>query len=68
MKEKTAYEQWLIRTAVNMGGDMELNITNLLYLAIMESNEQAFSLLERTGDTKFTKGTFLKASKLILEV
>lgn len=74
--KRTAYMQFLMNStyagiaieAIKRGftGAWERLIANQLYQDIYnDQNPQAFELLDLTGDTNYTKETFLKAAYLV---
>lgn len=74
---RTAYMSWLMQTtysqvaikAILMGtieGAWEEAISEQLFADIYnDQNPQAFDLLNLTGDTNYTRDTFLKAAYLV---
>jgi hypothetical protein len=58
--ELTAYHKWLLRY------ETRDRIANRIFIDCGDGNEQAYDLLEATGDVEYTKDTFLKAADLIL--
>lgn len=73
---RTAYMQHLMNTTYVQGaikavlegfdGSREKAIADQLYLDIFaDQNHQAFDILDLTGDTNYTRETFLKAAYLV---
>jgi hypothetical protein len=74
---RTAYMQWLlintypqvaIKAILNgtLEGAHESAIADQLYLDIFaDQNPQAFEILDLTGDTNYTRSTFIKAAYLV---
>jgi hypothetical protein len=61
--ELLAYHKYLIERS---NGDPDV-IALRLFFDAREQNQMAFELLEMTGDEAYTRDTFVKAAKLILE-
>jgi len=59
----TAYHKSLIERS---GGDIDV-LALRLFLDAREQNQMAFELLEMTGDEVYTRETFVKAAKILIE-
>lgn len=63
MFKLTAYHHWLLKYS---NGEKHRLIGMLKWEVIEEKNQQAFDLLEMTGDEKYTAETFEKAADLLI--
>lgn len=59
----TAYHKYLIERS---GGDIDVLALRIFFDA-REQNQMAFELLELTGDKTYTRETFVKAAKILIE-
>jgi hypothetical protein len=59
----TAYHKWLIERS---GGDIDV-LALRIYFDARDQNQMAFELLELTGDKAYTRETFVKAAKMLIE-
>ena len=59
----TAFEHWLIEYYV----DEESIAAELCAQTLLYQNPQVAEILERTGDKEYTRDTFFKAARILLE-
>jgi hypothetical protein len=59
----TAYHRYLIERS---GGDIDVLALRIFFDA-REQNQMAFELLELTGDKAYSRETFIKAAKILIE-
>jgi hypothetical protein len=71
--KKTAYTEWLIKTADNLltedVGDQRDIISYLIYTGCsQDNNPQSFDIVDEVGDTELNMETFYKAADLVINI
>ena len=66
MKEikPTAFYRWIMKIAK---GREDTIVQHLIFEAVNNANSQVFDLLEATGEKSYSKETFSKAAKILIE-